>query len=205
MNYLGVILGIFAFSIVCYSAYIIFRDHLEKKIAQQHIVLPYLSAAPALPNVSDNLVKGETFEKFVLDSFDEQYFKFHEWRSDKSHDGKFPISNSNPDLLFEFRHRDKSVFIAIECKWRSTAYDNAIHWATSSKINNYYAYQQKERVKVFVALGVGGSPAHPQDLYIVPLDSIQKHMVYLTLPFLKKFYKTPGSKFFLDTYAMTLQ
>lgn len=173
MNYIGYMLALLSGCTILYALYILLiKEYWLRNRSAPTMVLPYVSPSTT-EQVSENVLKGNAFEKFVVTRFDKNYFRFLDWRSDKSHNGRFPISNSAPDMVFEYCHRDKSIPFAIECKWRAAFVDNAIQWATLKQIANYFAYQQQHHLKVFVVIGIGGSPEQPEKLFVVPLNAIQ--------------------------------
>jgi hypothetical protein len=146
--------------------------------------------------------KGYDFEKFIVERFDANYFTLLEWRSDKFHNGKFPISSTLPDLEYQFKSSRHSVTFAVECKWRNTFYDYSIIWAKSYQMENYKKYEQDKSIPVFVIIGIGGVPQNPEVLYVVPLKDISNTMLfeYQLRPYLR--YKK--GNFFLTVETMTL-
>lgn len=205
MNYIGTMLLLFTGFTLLYAVYVLLREHAERNKPAQGTqpVLPYLSAKSSDP-VPQNVLKGNAFEKFVVMCFNRKYFHLKNWRSDKFHNGRFPSSNRDPDMLFEYRDMDNCIPFAVECKWRSAFRDNAIQWANNRQINNYFAYQEHQRINVFVVIGVGGTPENPEELYVLPLNRIPGHMTHLTASFLAPFEKRPGSAFFLNTRNLSL-
>src|SRR5690606_17675348 len=83
-------------------------------------------------------------------------------------------SNSLPDLEFAYTGKYKQKF-AIECKWRNKFYNDKIPWATEYQISNYLQYQKEYNIPVFIAIGVGGEPTNPGNLFITPLNMIQQY------------------------------
>ena len=59
-----------------------------------------------------------------------------------------------------------------------------------TKIDAYLEYQREWNMRVYVAIGVGGLPSNPQQLFITPLDHICSYpFVYRSrlIPFKRNF------------------
>lgn len=126
-----------------------------------------------------NKAKGDAFEKFIVRKFDKSFFTIQEWRSDKSVDGVYAISNHFPDLEVKFENQEENIVdrFAIECKWRQQFYNGTIRWAEDYQVRNYKDYQIKLGIPVFVTIGVGGLPTAPNELYIIPLNFLESNTV----------------------------
>ncbi|HLY70824.1 MAG TPA: hypothetical protein VKR53_13925 [Puia sp.] len=149
--------------------------------------------------------KGYDFEKFIVSRFQPEYFNILQWRSDKFVDGRYPLSNLGPDLVFEYRSRSRTVRFAVECKWRSRFNNGFIKWAKDHQPRNYQDFQHKENIPVFVMLGVGNQPSLPAELYIIPLQDIPLNRTVLHFDFLKHYKRYHVDKrFFLNSERMTI-
>ena len=126
--------------------------------------------------VSHELVEGAEFEAFILGLLQVQRnddLVLREWRSDKSLVDVIPESNHYPDLVFRQHFDDQIADFAIECKWRSDFdYKDSVHWAEKAQLENYKQFSLNHHIPVFLALGIGGDPSFPQEVYIIPLDLI---------------------------------
>ena len=92
--------------------------------------------------------------------------------SDYNENGVFAEENFEPDLKFA---QNSCGNFAVECKWRSRFQENGfIKWSYPEQIERYYRYQKENDVPVFIALGIGGQPDHPQEFYLVPLFRLTK-------------------------------
>jgi hypothetical protein len=128
---------------------------------------------------SENTQKGKAFEAYVIDLFlEEHQVQLLSRVSDYYKNGKYAQDNKTPDLKFKYK---KNLF-SIECKYRTSfAANNSITWASEYQINNYKKFETENNTKVFVAIGIGGSPTNPEEVYLVPLYR-------LTKPFAQKDY-----------------
>ena len=141
-------------------------------------------------NEPDSFEKGLMFEDYIVTLFNRRKFRLIEWRSDKeATNGVRPLSCSWPDLVFASIGR-KKLYFAVECKWRKQFFEGGTDWADRSKIDAYLEYQREWNMRVYVAIGVGGLPSNPQQLFITPLDHISSFpFVYRSrlIPFKRNF------------------
>jgi hypothetical protein len=167
----------------------------------------------ALPTTYTPKQKGEMFEHYVVHKFDPRYFKLRAMRSEKVADGVYPESNSYPDVTLEYKPAKQSF--AVECKWRQawqarSNQNQFINWAGGTtklqglqKMKNYYHYATTYNLPVFVVIGIGGSPDLPEELYVVPLQSLKAPLV--DKPYLSQFRKYNIQRnFFFDAQKKTL-
>ncbi len=121
--------------------------------------------------------KGDAFENYIIGKFDRKFFALRDMRSDKGIKGFYPESNKYPDLVLEYK--PASASFAVECKWRGKWWQrkdgkDSIDWAGGDgKIENYNDYSEKNNMPVFVAIGVGGEPDNPAELFVVPLKALK--------------------------------
>lgn len=120
-------------------------------------------------SLSESQIKGQLFEKWVVNALDEKHFILHEWRSDKYSRTRYPRSSSKPDLVFEEVESQPKFFFAIECKWRRSLKENEYGFISSSTLKRYSEFEKKLSMPVLVAIGVSGDPDNPEDKYLVPL------------------------------------
>ena len=116
--------------------------------------------------------KGFLFESFVVQCFDKAEYEMIEWRSDKFIPGWRPRSCQWPDI--EMEHRTTGQRFAVECKFRSHDMDGRVDWVYPAQLDRYRAYESREGIPVFLALGFGGEADAPKDLYIVRLFKLGK-------------------------------
>lgn len=124
-----------------------------------------------------NIRKGVEFESFVVRRFDRRYFTLVEWRSDKIVDGVFPLMSKFPDLEFYFEYESEKSYLAVECKWRESFQDETIT-LKKSQLENYRHYQKATGHKTYLILGIGNSPANPNQVYIIPLKEIEQEILH---------------------------
>lgn len=119
--------------------------------------------------------KGDAFEQYVVSQFSRRYFKLRHWRSDKGINGVYAESNKDPDLEWEFTHQNQTTAFVVECKWRAkTAADDTLLWAKERQWEHYCNYAKRQRLPVFVIIGLGGTADTPEEVYVVPLDRFER-------------------------------
>lgn len=151
----------------------------------------------AKPAEVGSLTKGLDFEKWVVDHTSKHYWKMVEWQGDKYHNGRFPESNRNPDILFEVRLGDRKQLVALECKWRAAFTNDRIIWATDEQIGIYNRFAKDRQARVFVVIGIGGTPAAPAEVYVVPLTALK--FGYARRDYLEQFRaNNTGGQFYFD-------
>lgn len=130
----------------------------------------------------DSVEKGKAFEEYVIDLFLKQKeIELVSRVSDYYKNGKFAKENQTPDLKMLYQNKS----FAIECKFRQQFVNESINWAKEYQIQNYNAFEKQNNTKVFIAIGVGGLPSKPEELYIVPLYRLTK--TYATKDYIKEF------------------
>jgi hypothetical protein len=120
----------------------------------------------------DSFEKGQQFEKYIIDLFNENFFKVIKWRkAEKFPDGSYDPNAACPDLELVFMGKRNHRF-AVECKWRKKFDDGKIQWATNFQVCSYEAFENRIRIPVFVAIGIGGEACNPERLFVTPLCNI---------------------------------
>lgn len=125
-------------------------------------------------NLSINKQKGNEFEDYMIQLLGKQpdVILFGKV-SDYHKDGVSARENRDPDLRFKMR----DVPFSVECKWRKSFYNEHLFWAANYQIQNYKNYQKVRGENVFVAIGVGGTPSLPAQLFIIPLDYLKTESI----------------------------
>ncbi len=176
MGYIIIIIGL----VLVIAGIMVVRKPQKNATATTSRQTPTINNKPQTNH--DNKVKGDAFEKYVVQHFSRKYFRLQEWRSDKYVDGIYAVSNHFPDLevVFDFKAKSIKQAFAIECKWRKNFYNNDIEWAKDYQVKNYQDYATKLNIPVFVVIGLGGTPDKPQELFIVPLAKMNSSTITKT-------------------------
>jgi hypothetical protein len=119
----------------------------------------------------ENEEAGLNFEKFIVKKFDRKYFKLQKWAGDKFVDGIFDESNLDPDLQLELSVGGKKYSLAVECKWRSSDKNDYVMFANEKQLERYQAFEKENGFPVFIALGLGGTPSSPDELFVFPVST----------------------------------
>jgi len=126
--------------------------------------------------------KGNDFEDYMIQLLGKQsQIQFVGKVSDYHKNGVSALENYEPDLKFKYN----TIPFAVECKWRNSFKNGKTKWAESRQINNYVTYQNTKNEKVYVALGIGGTPNAPETLYLIPLFRLK--LEFVTADYIKEF------------------
>lgn len=125
---------------------------------------------------TDSYQKGAAFEKYVASLFPAQNFNIKTRTHDSSKFlGRYVETDVDPDFVFQNK-RTGEVF-AVECKWRKGWMKHLSLGAVLSwdkwKGGKYMNYGVKNRMPVFVAFGIGGTPDKPTETYFLKADQLQ--------------------------------
>jgi hypothetical protein len=124
-----------------------------------------------------NVEKGDKFEKYVVDRFDDRFFSIVEWTTDMSRKhNRFVESDCNPDLVV--RDRKTNEIFCIECKYRSRLVDGYFDWSYPEQMNRYFSYAHEREIPFYIVLGFGGSPDSPSEIFCVPLEEAKNPQIH---------------------------
>lgn len=161
---------------------------------EEQIALSDVESETALIDYSKK--QGDDFEKFVVKKFNKDFFTIKEWAGDKYVDGSYAETTPQPDLLMELRIQENTSRFAVECKWRKNLYKNGIIFASREQLNRYKSYEEKNGIQVFLAIGMGGKGMSPENLYVIPLNDIDKNYIHKSK--LSRYEKDKDNNFFYD-------
>lgn len=151
-------------------------------------------SAPELIDV--NAKAGLDFEKSVVKKFNPKYFVIKQWAGDKFVDGRYAESTLEPDLQLELKLNKKRYPVAVECKWRSIVKGDFISFANNGQLERYQAFEKRTGMPTFIALGVGGTPSSPKDLYVIPVSAVSNPVQHIANIY--KYKKSMDEDFFFD-------
>ena len=129
----------------------------------------------------DGLVKGRLFEVYAAKYWDaDANLTILDWTPDKGFHNDIRVeSNGNPDFLIAIEQKSNRCAIAVECKYRGSSFTlqkyqrkKFVRLEESWVIERYKKYGDDQGCAVFVLLGLGGDPAAPTGLYLIPVASI---------------------------------
>lgn len=149
-----------------------------------------------------NKKNGDDFEKFVAQKFDKRFIKIKEWTGDKYVNGAYAETTQQPDLLLELSIKNQTTEFAVECKWRSNFYRGGVEVAKPDQYKRYQNYEANKKAPVFIAIGIGGKAANPDQLFIVPLKEMESGFIPYAV--LKRFQKKGDKNFFFEPETQRL-
>lgn len=159
---------------------IMFQHTKKEHYSSEHI-------PPPNSNTKTGARIGYEFEKTVVDLFPKNYYKIKHWSSDKTSNHHTSAEASKyPDLLIELNYKEVKQSFAVECKYRSSLTPDGFVF-NEKQLTNYRAFAAENDVKVFVIIGIAGSPSDPKDLYVMPLNDIKT--VTVSFDQLKRWHK----------------
>jgi hypothetical protein len=120
---------------------------------------------------------GDDFEKFIVQKFNSDFFRVKEWAGDKYVNGIYAETTQQPDLKMEFKLKGKSSLFSVECKWRKEMFNDTVQFARQDQFERYKEFERKEKIPVFIALGIGGTASSPEQLYVLPLKYISENVL----------------------------
>lgn len=178
---------------------------IKKRLSRTYLSVKNRIRAITLPV---EVLKGREFEDFVLELFDlneNSLYSLLEWRSDKSMGEISPVSNTYPDFVIEYKRGKIRKKFSVECKWRaSISKTQNIPLFLPEQISRYQEYAREKKQNVVIVLGVGGEPSMPEDLYLIPVDSLQE--VQSNPSLLKQYMREEVSKWFsLEEFCKSLK
>ena len=177
------------------------KVEMNAEIAAQ---LTEQSDAPKGNENDESKEKGKDFEEYVVSRFSTKYFTLKEWRGDKYSNGIYAESNTYPDMEYTFTLREESYAFGVECKWRSKFNSQGkVKWSYKDQLARYRQFAQDRNMPVFIILGIGGVPAKPAEIYVVPLASIKE--TELSKNWLENYRHNLAKNMFFDVSTKTLR
>jgi len=151
--------------------------------------------------INYNKKNGDDFEKFIVQKFDKKYFRIKEWAGDKYINGVYAETTLHPDLLIEFGfNKDK---FSIECKWRKELSEEGVFFIDNTQLKRYRLFEKKQKIPVFLAVGIGEKGISPNQLFIIPLKEINNNILFLKN--IKRYVKNIDDNFFFDINTKKLR
>lgn len=143
--------------------------------------------------LGDNFSKGDLFEDFVIDLFPEDVFQVIQITPRREDlNGRWVEQSNFPDI--RLRHEPSKHQFWVECKFRSSTYQNKLQWCESYQLKRYKEIQESVRPeKIFIVAGLGGTCNRPDSLYCMPLDEIEYPGLFLNA--IEKYRRNPQTNF----------
>lgn len=134
---------------------------------------------------------GYEFERHVISLFGKE-FKILAWATDGLRTRQ--EIDFKPDL--EVEHLPTKTVFGVECKFRSSLFGGNISWAKEYQPEKYRRYADQTGRRVFVIIGIGGTPTGPDYMYCLPLW--QAKFNFLNPDVLKRYRRNPRRNFEYD-------
>lgn len=132
---------------------------------------------PEVDLVNPSEMKGRLFEQFVVSLLGPNC-RLLAWRSDKIVGNTYAAENLLPDLQIRHKFGRTKVEYFVECKYRSR-WDDKDCVDLGDQYKRYRHHAKSQGLELFIALGVGGMPSAPEELFVIPARMIgYNHRVY---------------------------
>jgi hypothetical protein len=148
-----------------------------------------------MPGEDPTHVSGLEFEEHVKSLFGRDFEV--KWIRDGATKEEVDL---NPDL--EVRHVASGEVFGVECKYRASHFLGRLPWAKEYQLKKYDRYVDVTGRRLFIIIGLGGTPKKPGYMYCVP--SWQAGATMLDRDALKRYRRDPGRKFRWDERARQL-
>lgn len=137
--------------------------------------------------------KGDDFERYVVDLFEEKKFSIVVWTTDmvRKHN-RFVESDSGPDLVLRNRHTNE--IFCVECKFRSRLLKGKLQWSTPKQLGRYRIFEKDNEINFYVVIGLGGKARKPKRMFCIPLKEIRSPV--LSPENFEKYERNPKKNFF---------
>ncbi len=150
-------------------------------------------------DVDKYLKMGLEFERYSLALFPESEWAVIDVSKDQIGKTKRRIeSQKNPDMTLRNIRSGKSFII--ECKYRSKfrkgINSEVVKWAEDYQMKNYAVFQKEKNLPFYVLLGIGGTPASPKQLFLIPFEKIKYK--WLSKEYLKKYERQTKKTFIVN-------
>jgi hypothetical protein len=123
--------------------------------------------------------KGDKFERYVAERFNDELFSIVEWTTDMSRKhNRFVESDCNPDLVI--RDRKTNQIFCVECKYRSRLVNGYFDWSYPSQMDRYFSYARKRNISFYAVLGLGGTPDFPSEIFCIPLEEAKTPQIHIS-------------------------
>lgn len=137
--------------------------------------------------------KGDDFERYVVDLFDEKPFSIVQWTTDMARKHtRFVESDCGPDLVL--RYKPTNEIFCVECKFRSKLFKGKLQWSASRQLGRYRVFAKDNEVPFFVVIGLGGKARKPKRMFCIPLEEAK--LPALSPELFEKFERNPKKDFF---------
>lgn len=141
----------------------------------------------------ESVEKGNDFEKYVVNLFDDRYFSIIQWSTDitRKHD-RYVESDAGPDLIMRYIPKDE--IFCVECKFRSDLFEGKLQWSNPQQLKRYQDFARENRLPFFVVIGSGMKPYYPERMFCIPLKEAKYPALFPSV--FERFERKPDKPFF---------
>ena len=107
-------------------------------------------------------------------------------------------------MEYAFTLHGTTYNFAVECKWRAKYNaENKVKWSYKEQLARYRQFAKDKNMPVFIILGIGGTPSSPENVFVVPLASIER--IEVSKRWLENYRHDLSKKLFYDIPTNTLR
>jgi hypothetical protein len=147
-----------------------------------------------------SFIKGDDFEKCLRKKIFtkaryELVMKTHDFHVNSE---DYVESSLYPDFLFRDKKSNKEFFV--EAKYRENLFQGKVEWCKEYQLRRYRKLRNEipSKIPIIIAIGFGGRPQNPKQIFLVPLDEIKYSSLYPH--FLNDYEFEENRKNFLDEF-----
>ena len=191
MSYSTFLIYIYAFGLI--DSMSIVTANKEKRRSISNAALKLVDKPDKLTQgsfQSNSFEKGQKFEDFVLKKFNKREFSLvKKTLPVPKFDGPIIENNLDPDFIFRFKKNLEKF--AVEAKYRSYLGNYALIYP--DQMARYKQFEEEEKIPVYIAIGLGGFPDKPNEVFLIPLKRAFSHE--LNHEFMSKYKVDPNRDF----------
>jgi len=202
-------------AVISAAYYLLFVVNKKKRKAKAEVLKHKLKLAETRNNTTfeaasskaDSVVEGQKnlsekiFQQFVFSRFPVEDFEVTGWRDDYYSEEPANRASALPGLELESRKGGQRF--GVVSRWRHGFVNGKSEWATSHQLQGYREWEYRTQQHLFLVLGIGGKPVHPEKLFIIPLRRIES--VTLDAAFAHKYLRSHLQRFTVSADGVFLE
>ena len=130
---------------------------------------------------TDPYKRGKMFEDWALYLFPAESFNIiHKTVGGADLEGRYTEDCVNPD--YRFRDKKTRTEFWVECKFRSRRGEKGIlEWTDYKHLQRYKKIREESGIKLYILVGIGGSPDDPKEILFFDLDEMPYYSLYYSV------------------------
>jgi hypothetical protein len=158
-----------ALFLIALTVAVVFRKSSNRKTANGKPDRKQKTFSSSIERIEDN----DLFINFILTLFDPLYFRVT--CRDRS--------NSSSTIELDFRHKDTSARLAIQCIYLGTVPPDRIRFGS---LDSYKHFETEKKTDFYLVVGGGGEASNPKEIFLIPIKMLNVEMSYADLSAFRK-------------------